>query len=153
MNEVDRSEYFTEKPSMYELFNRAGYKTYLISNQRFNDEMRASYDILLSLAKKRYNLASYRQHDDIVLPILNKILEKNDKKDKLIIIHLIGNHMAYEFRYPKEYIVFNNQKDGLVKDAPYRDEKAKKAIDAYDNSVLYNDYIVNSIIGSTSNRQ
>lgn len=153
MNEVDHSEYFTEKPSMYELFNRAGYETYLISNQRFNDEMRASYDILLSLAKKRYNLASYRQHDDIVLPILNKILEKNDKKDKLIIIHLIGNHMAYEFRYPKEYIFFNNQKDGLVKDAPYRDEKAKKAIDAYDNSVLYNDYIVNSIIGSLKKLQ
>jgi heptose-I-phosphate ethanolaminephosphotransferase len=54
--------------------------------------------------------------------------------------------MAYEFRYPKEFIVFNNKKDGLVADAPYRDDKAKKAIDKYDNSVLYNDFIINSVI-------
>jgi heptose-I-phosphate ethanolaminephosphotransferase len=148
MSEPDHPEYFTEKPSMFELFNRAGYDTYLISNQKFNDEMRASYDILLSLAGTGYNLASYRQHDDIILPVLDKILEKDDRKNKLIVIHLIGNHMAYEFRYPKEYIVFKNKKDGMIPDAPYRDEKAKKTIDRYDNSVLYNDYIINSIIRS-----
>lgn len=148
MSEPDHPEYFTKKPSLFELFNRAGYETYLISNQKFNDELRASYDILLSLADNRFNLASYRQHDDIVLPVLEKILKKSDKKNKLIVIHLIGNHMAYEFRYPKEYIVFNNQKDGFIQDAPYRDEKAKKTIDRYDNSVLYNDYIINSIIQS-----
>jgi heptose-I-phosphate ethanolaminephosphotransferase len=152
MSEPGHSEYFTEKPSLFELFNRASYDTYLISNQKFNDELRASYDILLSIAGTRYNLASYRQHDDIILPLLDKILEKDDKKNKLIVIHLIGNHMAYEFRYPKEYIIFNHQKDKMIPDAPYRNEKAKKTIDRYDNSVLYNDYIMNSIIRSLEKR-
>ncbi|MFV0330775.1 MAG: sulfatase-like hydrolase/transferase [Dysgonomonas sp.] len=153
MSEYEHSEYFSKKPSMYELFNRAGYDTYLISNQGFSEELRSSFDILFSLAGTKYNLATYKQHDDIILPVLDKVLKKDNKKNKLIIIHLIGNHMAYEFRYPKEYIVFNNKKDGLVPDALYRDEKAKKSIDRYDNSVLYNDSIINSVILSLKELQ
>lgn len=145
MSDIEHPENFTHKPSLYELFNRAGYGTYLITNQEYSEDCKSSYDILLTLAKKKYNLAPYKQHDDIVLPVLDTIL-KEPQKNKLILIHLIGNHMAYEFRYPKEYIVFNNKKDGLVGDAPYRDYKAKKAIDKYDNSVLYNDFIISSII-------
>lgn len=152
MQEPGHPHYFSSKPSMYELFNRAGYDTYLVSNQEFSEELRSSYDILLSLAGTKYNLATYKQHDDIVLPVLDKILEKNNRRNKLIIIHLIGNHMAYEFRYPKEYIVFNHNKDGAVADALYRNEKAKKTIDMYDNSVLYNDYIINSIIRNLEKR-
>lgn len=146
MSELGHSDYFSKKPSMYELFNRAGYDTYFISNQGFSEDLQSSFDILFSLAGTKYNLATYKQHDDIVLPVLDKILQNDNKRNKLIVIHLIGNHMAYEFRYPKEYIVFNNKKDGLVSDAPYRDEKAKKVIDRYDNSVLYNDSIINSVI-------
>ncbi|MDR0824644.1 MAG: sulfatase-like hydrolase/transferase [Prevotella sp.] len=146
MSELGHSNYFSKKPSMYELFNRAGYDTYLISNQGFSEDLGSSFDILYSLAKTKYNLSTYKQHDDIVLPVLDKILQNDNKKNKLIIIHLIGNHMAYEFRYPKEYIVFNHKKDGLVPDAPYRDEKAKKMIDRYDNSVLFNDSIINNVI-------
>jgi heptose-I-phosphate ethanolaminephosphotransferase len=145
MSDTEHPRNFTEKPSLYELFNRAGYSTYLITNQEFSEECNSSYDILFTLAEKKFNLAQYKQHDDIVLPVLDSILKKTTK-NKLILIHLIGSHMAYEFRYPKEYIVFDYQKDGLVEDAPFRDDKAKKTIDKYDNSVLYNDFIVNSVI-------
>lgn len=151
MSELNHDAYFTEKPSLYELFNRAGYNTYLISNQDFNENCKSSYDILLTLADKKYNLAPYKQHDDICLPVLDKILKKDDKQNRFIIIHLIGSHMAYEFRYPKEYIVFNNTKDKMVSSAPFRDDKAKYTIDKYDNSVLYNDFIINSIINSLKN--
>ncbi|MBK5722885.1 sulfatase-like hydrolase/transferase [Dysgonomonas sp. Marseille-P4677] len=152
MSERGHPEYFTEKPSLFELFNRADYNTYLISNQEFSEDCKSSYDILLTLAKTKYNVAKYKQHDDIVLPVLDKILEEDKTKHKLILIHLIGNHMAYEFRYPKEYIIFNYTKDGLVPDAPYRDDKAKRTIDRFDNSVLFNDYIVSSII-KTMNKE
>lgn len=153
MSEREEPKNFTEKPSFFELFNRAGYETYLISNQEFSEECKSSYDILLTLARNKYNIAKYKQHDDIVLPVLDKILNEGKSKNKLILIHLIGNHMAYEFRYPKEYIVFNYQKDNLVSDAPYRNEKAKRTIDKFDNSVLFNDYIVNSIINAVKKEQ
>lgn len=153
MTEKEHPEYFTKKPSLFELFNRAGYNTYLISNQEFSDNYKSSYDILLSLANVKFNLATLKQHDDIILPCFNKIINDKQYKKKLVVVHLIGNHMAYKFRYPKEYIVFNNKKDGLVEDRPFRDLKAKEMIDQYDNSVLYNDYIINSIITSLENER
>lgn len=146
MTERRHPEYFTEKASLFELFNRAGYETYLISNQEFSDKFKSSYDILLSLAKHKYNLAPLKQHDDIVLSKYNEIVNDKNYKNKLIVIHLIGNHMAYKFRYPKEFIVFDHKKDNLVASNPYRDVKAKDVIDQYDNSVLYNDYVIHCII-------
>lgn len=146
MNELDNPEFFVEKPSLYELFNRAGYETFLISNQAFSEEYNSSYDILLTLAKKKYNLSVFKQNDDICIPVLEKVLKESQNKNRLIIIHLIGNHMAYEFRYPKEYISFNHKKDNLISSLPFRDEKAKRTIDKYDNSVLFNDFVIYSFI-------
>ncbi len=146
MLDHEHPEYFTEKPSLFELFNRAGYETSLISNQDFSDKCRSSYDVVLTLAKNKYNLAPYKQHDDIVLAKFDQLITNKPAKKRLIFIHLIGNHMAYKLRYPKEYIRFNNQKDHLVPDAPFRNQEAKNVIDQYDNSVLYNDYIISSII-------
>lgn len=146
MTEPKHPEYFTEKPSLFELFNRAGYETNLITNQAFSEDYRSSYDILLTLAKKKYNLSVFKQNDDICIPMLNKVLEESDGRNRLIVIHLIGNHMAYEFRYPKEYIKFNHKKDNLVTTNEFRDEKAKRTIDKYDNSVLYNDFVIKSMI-------
>lgn len=146
MTELDNPDYFTERPSLFELFNRAGYETNLITNQAFSEEYRSSYDILLTLAHNKYNLSVFKQNDDICIPVLNKVLEKSDGKNRLIVIHLIGNHMAYEFRYPKEYIKFNYKKDDLVSSNSFRDDKAKRTIDKYDNSVLYNDFVIHSII-------
>lgn len=146
MLDHEHPEYFTEKPSLFELFNRAGFETSLIGNQDFSEKCRSSYDVLLTLAKNQYNLAPYKQHDDIVLAKFDQVITKKQANKRLIFIHLIGNHMAYKLRYPKEYIVFNHKKDNLVSDAPFRNEEAKKVIDQYDNSVLYNDFIISEII-------
>lgn len=148
MEDPKNSGYFEEKPSLIELFNRAGYDTYFISNQPFSEKCHASYDILLTLAKRKYNFAPEKQYDSITLTALDKILQADTKKNKLILIHLIGNHMAYEFRYPYIFDRFNYKSDGLVADKSFRDKLAKKTIDRYDNSVLYNDSIVNEVIVS-----
>lgn len=146
MSDYEHPEYFTQKPSLFELFNRAGFETFLIGNQDFSDKYRSSYDIVLTLAKHRYNLAPYKQHDDIVLAKFERTISKHTHPKRLIFIHLIGNHMAYKMRYPIEYIKFNHKKDNMVPDAPFRNGEAKTIIDQYDNSVLYNDYIISSII-------
>lgn len=146
LSEKSHPEYFTEKPSLFEVFNRAGFETFFISNQPFGGKSKTSYDVVLNLAQNKYSLSQEKKNDEVVLGKLHEILGRNDKKNKLIVIHLIGNHMAYEFRYPKNFEVFDNLKDGLVADAKYRNAAAKKMIDRYDNSVLYNDSIVYEVI-------
>lgn len=142
----DNPQYFTTKPSLFELFNRAGFDTYFISNQPFGGVFKTSYDDLLNLAKYKYNLSLDNQNDAVVLSKLDQIVNLGDKKNKLIIVHLIGSHMAYEFRYPKEFDIFDNNKDHFIKKTLFRDAKAIKAIDAYDNSVAFNDFVIDSII-------
>ncbi|NDW09444.1 sulfatase-like hydrolase/transferase [Dysgonomonas sp. 520] len=148
MMDEENPDYFTEKPSVFELFNRAGYDTYFMSNQPFGGKFRTSYDVLLDIAKNRYQLSQKKQHDEVILPTLKEILENKDNssKNKLIIIQLLGSHMAYKKRYPENFKLFDHTKDGLVANAEYRDQEAKNMIDEYDNSVAYNDFVINSII-------
>lgn len=148
MEEPGNPHYFENKPSLIELFNRAGYQTYFISNQPFSEKCNASYDILLTLAKQKYNFAPQKQYDSITLTALDEILKEDTKGNKLIIIHLIGNHMAYEFRYPYTFNQFNNEDNEAIHYKPFKNKLAQKTIDRYDNSVLYNDSIVNEVIVS-----
>jgi len=67
----------------------------------------------------------------------------NDKAPrKFIIIHLLGTHRAYHYRYPETFKKFHTREhmpawvpDGGV------DE-----YNSYDDAVLYNDYVVSSLI-------
>jgi len=145
-SELNHPEYFIERPSLFELFNRAGYDTYFISNQSFGGRLGTSYDVLLNLAQYKYDLSSENKHDEIVIGHLTKALETKYNKNRLIVIHLIGNHMAYKFRYPPQFSKFDNQKDNFIEDKPYIDKQAKTIIDQYDNSILYNDYVVDKIL-------
>lgn len=142
----DNPDYITEKPSMFELFNRAGYETYFISTQPFGGNFKTSYDVLLNLSQNLSNLSVEKQQDEIILPTFKNILAAEKNKNKLILIHLIGNHMAYEFRYTPSYNIFNNEKDHLIEETKFRDKKAIRTIDKYDNSVLYNDYVISQLI-------
>lgn len=142
----DNPDYITEKPSLFELFNRAGYDTYLMSNQAMGGKFRTSYEALLEQAKFVYNFAMDKKPDEIIIPKFIDILKEQNGKGKFILIHLIGNHMAYEFRYTPSFNVFDHKNDGLISDEKYRDKQAKKVIDWYDNSVLYNDFVIYNMI-------
>lgn len=142
----DNPDYITDKPSMLELFNRAGYDTYFISTQPFGGNFKTSYDALLNLSKNLSNLSVEKQPDEIILPTFRNILTGDNKKNKLILIHMIGNHMAYEFRYTPSFNIFNNEKDHFIEETEFRDKKAIRTIDKYDNSVLYNDFVISQLI-------
>ncbi|NDV68368.1 sulfatase-like hydrolase/transferase [Dysgonomonas sp. 25] len=146
MAEPDYPEYFEERPSLIELYNRLGFETYMITNQAFSEKCHSSYDILLTLAKHKYNFAPKKQYDEIVFTAFDEIMESDKGKDKFILIHLIGSHMAYEYRYPYTFDTFDYEEDGLIEEKPFRKTKEKRMIDNYDNSVLYNDYIVDRMI-------
>ena len=149
----DHPEYFSQRPSMFELFNRAGYETYFITNQPFGGLYETSYDLLLTQAQEKDNPSMMKKPDEIMFPDLKKILDNKTTKNRLIVLHLMGNHMAYIFRYPKEYNVFNNDSDHFIKSKEkYMTPEAIKAIDSYDNSVRYNDYVVHHIIESVKEK-
>jgi len=141
----DHPEYFRQKPSMVEMFNSAGFETYWISNKAFLTKWGGSYGIIAEEAEHLYDLSPYKQPDGIVVPYLEEILNDSIQGNKIIFIHLMGNHHAYNSRYPKSFEYFDYEKRGDL-DADFRNASMKETIDEYDNSILYGDFVFNSIL-------
>ncbi len=64
----------------------------------------------------------------------------NSKEKYFIVFHMMGSHCDYSKRYPKEFSKFS-ENDYLDKPQNHR-----KTLATYDNSILYNDYVVSQII-------
>lgn len=113
------------------------WNTYWLSNQ---DEI-GIYENLYSIITKD---AQYRQHtkeksyDEVVLPMLEQALGDSNQK-RLIFIHLQGSHMKVSERYPEAFERFK------IDDRPL--------VNAYFNSVLYTDYVLDQIIKKVENKK
>ncbi|WP_298040801.1 sulfatase-like hydrolase/transferase [uncultured Campylobacter sp.] len=144
----------------------ANYETFWISNQeRYGQWAVASgasaqmtdhsdFTNQIPVYKYAYSL------DEVVLPSIKNfksgakrsplarkdespIVGVNDaqKKDKFFILHLMGSHPSYEFRYPKSFAKFSAAD---ISREPL-DEGQKKELAHYLNTVAYNDFIVSEI--------
>lgn len=81
-------------------------------------------------------------YDDILLNGITTALQ-NTQKDKVIVLHLVGSHGPnYYERYPKAFQVFNptcNQRD-------IQNCNHQALVNTYDNTIVYTDHIVSSLI-------
>lgn len=82
-------------------------------------------------------------HDGILLKGLRERIESSKKNKVLIVLHTSTSHgPKYADKYPKEFEVFKpvarNVEDGQ--------EDVGKLINAYDNTILYTDFLLDSII-------
>lgn len=117
--------------SILELAKAAGYHTAWISNQVQYSAWDTPITIIASEAEQQVwlnkNVGETTQtnfYDEKVLDGLQNI-QIYDKM--LIVIHLMGNHGSYSDRYPHSFDKFRGR---------------GKQIDTYDNSILYNDYVI-----------
>lgn len=137
---------YKTKPTLIAMMKQAGYKTFWISNQQ---TLTSRNTILTTFAKqtdKQVWLNNTRTQnsysfDEKVLKPFGDLLKDNAPK-KLIIVHLIGTHMSYQYRYPKSFDYFKDTK-GLYKGLS---NSQIEKVNAYDNAVRYNDTIVYELI-------
>lgn len=66
-------------------------------------------------------------------------------RHKVVFLHLMGNHTQYSKRYPRNFEIFNKSHD-RGEAVGNNDDKRRRVIDSYDNAILYNDYVVDSIL-------
>ncbi|HXH73502.1 MAG TPA: phosphoethanolamine transferase [Bacteriovoracaceae bacterium] len=126
----------------------AGFKTYWLSNQAqfgiFNNPTTAiaSHAMVRQFVNTDSSTTSF---DEMLLANFQRALMDNARK-KLIILHLMGSHFYYDRRYPKKFDVFNDEK--ILQMHSYQTKNAN-VINAYDNSILYTDYVVSKVISLT----
>lgn len=148
---------WVEYPNAINVFKKAGYKTFWVSNQEANSIWGNTAKLISQLCdyifytERRLNQTESKKHDEVLLPIVKKIVEDNSVEKKLIIVHLMGTHGAYDDRYPESFNTFS-AKDISDEGKPYLYDYHKNQVAMYDNAVLYNDFIINEIFSLIDNR-
>jgi len=140
-------ELFNSRPSIMNMMKQAGFKTFWITNQQTMTERNTLLTAFSRQTDKQYYLnndmaQSSRIYDDVVFSPFKEALADPAEK-KFIVVHLLGTHMRYEFRYPEDKAIFKD-KDSVVPANLNEDEV--KDYNAYDNAQHYNDYVVSTLI-------
>ncbi|MEG1450093.1 MAG: phosphoethanolamine transferase [Cetobacterium sp.] len=143
---------FGESMNIIDLFKKAGYKTYWLSNQEDFAYNQAGLSSVANRAdevvftEKSLSDTKVKLYDEYLIPHVKKALE-DDVKKKFIVIHLFGSHLGYANRYPKEFSYF--EKDSYEEYFSELQKKNKGIVNEYHNSLRYNDYLINNIIDMT----
>ena len=119
------------------LFNEAGFTTYFISNQQPQGAM---IDKLANDANFTIYLDA-PHYDAQLAEAMRKALTEDCSQKILFVLHTYGSHYSYRQRYPREFAVFLPDDDVAIEKA-----NVDRIRNAYDNSILYTDYVLNEII-------
>ena len=135
-----------------EILKNIGFYSFWISNHSktgFADNPIGQYANLCDTTYFNYKFNSAYdtrvKYDESLLGPLADFKTKSTNGNNLYICHLMGSHYTFSSRYPTNYSKFKPN------DYKYRLEHQRKSISEYDNSILYNDYIVSSVISLFKN--
>lgn len=136
--------------SIISVFKEVGFKTYWLSTQQKFGNFDTSTSVYANEADQMIflNKANYTdagEHDDVLIPVLNKIIHSNEQR-QFIVIHTLGSHYNYAHRYPKEYDIFRPSLNDLSKYSLQDVKYKQQLINSYDNSILFTDFVLSNII-------
>jgi heptose-I-phosphate ethanolaminephosphotransferase len=138
---------YLSTPTLISVMKQAGYKTFWITNQQTMTKRNTMLTLFSQQADEQAYLNNNRdqnetsQYDEDVLDPFSSVLA-DDAPRKLIVVHLLGTHMSYKYRYPPTYDYF---KDRVGVPTNVSDDQLE-VYNSYDNAVRYNDYVVSSLI-------
>lgn len=138
-------ELWFEKPVLPTAMNKCGYQTMWISNQSgvfMFDSCVSSFahqcdsvDFLGS----RYEIEGI--YDNVLLaPFSDYISGIENDGHNFCVVHLMGSHFSYDLRYPSDFEKF------IDSDYTDKPDYQRHTYAVYDNSILYNDFIVDSLM-------
>jgi len=142
----ENPDLYLSTPSLVSMMKQAGYKTFWITNQQTMTKRNTMLTTFSEQADEQVYLNNNRnqnaaQYDGDVIEPFNKALADGAPR-KLIVVHLLGTHMSYQYRYPSTFDKFQDR-EGVP--AGIRDDQLP-TYNSYDNAVLYNDFVVSSLI-------
>ena len=131
--------------TLQEILSKLNYKTYWVSNQAevgLWDNIPTKYayicDSAIFVGAKNGSYEAVTFDENVISPTQQII--HNDSAPKVIFVHLIGSHPCFEERYPKNRVKFH------ASDYMNYSDDQRGARSHYDNSIVYNDSVVNEIV-------
>lgn len=144
------SQKWYEFPSIIEIMQKSGYNCYWFSNQAKGGIHDASSRAFAGCCDGQW--FSPKGHErlknknlklgDIILvdSTYQFVNQLKPLKLSFIVYHMMGSHTDYRKRYPDSYSYFSS------KDYSQEPQNHREILAAYDNSILYNDFVVEQII-------
>ena len=123
----------SESISLLEVAEVAGFETVWVSNQVRYSAWDTPITVIADEANQQFwyndNVGEKTSTNNYDIKLIDSV-ERMQLSDKMLIVfHLMGNHGSYRERYPREFKKFGG----------------RKTLDEYDNSILYNDYVVKNL--------
>ena len=130
-----------EAVSLIDVANAAGYQTVWLSNQMRYGLWDTPVTVIAGAAGRQIWINSHVSKEVANAPadyqdieLVRRLQDLKLSNKMLIVIHLMGSHIAYHKRYPVEYNRFTGE--------------GKRS--EYDNSILYNDYVIEELVKKVS---
>lgn len=143
---AETKELQNREKTLPELFQEAGFSSYIISTQ-------GAFIPMIKRIENKVDDATFfgmegNVLDEAILPHFEKILGTSNQS-KFILIHTMGSHMAYEYRYSDHFSRFApTRSKNEIQTFQLGLDRKQELINAYDNSILYTDWLLSQLISS-----
>ena len=154
----DKGEW-CDYPLFPELFRKAGYHVTFLTNQFLPKAKEAVYDFSggfflnnpkLSAAQFDTRNTQLHRFDEELLQDYDELKGQNTENN-LIIFHLLGQHVQYRQRSPKDRKLFRG--DDYKEMKPNLNARERQTLADYDNAIRYNDSVVTEIVKKFENEE
>ena len=157
-NQKNNKSYYNSL-SIIDILNKAKLETYWITNQVLQSVDDNLVGVIATQANQLYRInhefgatSKTQNYDGEVIKIIEDILKVKDNNNKVLFVHLMGNHWDYCLRYPVNFNKFSGKLPVNQFGIMANNEELNTPTNCYDNSVLYNDYVVSSLINNLSSK-
>jgi glucan phosphoethanolaminetransferase (alkaline phosphatase superfamily) len=131
-----------DEASVLRAMQEAGYETYWISNQLAIGKFDSPVSMYAYQAQhvKWLNHASWTApgsyDEDLLQPLRDALADST--RDQFIVLHMMGSHTNYDFRYPESFKHFRpTMADNRSKAPSFAHQQ-----NSYDNTILYTDHVL-----------
>jgi glucan phosphoethanolaminetransferase (alkaline phosphatase superfamily) len=135
-----------KEASVLRAMQEAGFETYWFSDQ----QAIGKYDSPVSTYAFEAQHAEFLNHaswsvpgsyDEVLLqPLRDALADSN--RDLFIVLHMMGSHQSYDYRYTAAYKRFQPTESDTASSVPM----GERIRNGYDNTIVYSDHVLASII-------
>ena len=151
-NSLGHHEDWSSAPPFTAIYKKNGYHVTMYDNQKnFDMGFVFAYSLNTYLYHPQIMKACYHETNDSTFEFDGQMVDDYQKRQtpsakRLVLFHLLGQHVGFEYRYPKNFAYFNEDSLSFRKE-PWLTKDMREDIIHYDNATRYNDHVLQQIIG------
>lgn len=151
-NSLGHHEDWSSAPPFTAIYKKNGYHVTMYDNQKnFDMGFVFAYSLNTYLYHPQIMKACYHETNDSTFEFDGQMVDDYQKRQtpsakRLVLFHLLGQHVGFEYRYPKNFAYFNEDSLSFRKE-PWLTKDMREDIVHYDNATRYNDHVLQQIIG------